>query len=274
MASRLGGIAFVLAWGFLMGLGVPPGPGASARGADTGPEAPYGIPREERYIYRPVPNVAVATRRGTVALERLWQDRPILLTLVYTRCAGVCYPFVRSLKEAIRRVGGLGRDYRVVVLSFDPEDTVETMATMARAVGLADHPDWIFGVTAPAAIEELTRTVGYWTRWDPAARQYDHPSVLIGIDRGRVVRFLVGATVVPERLYEVVRELRGEFVGTYPLPKRNVVFRCLQYRPGRGTTLDWGFLLLPMPGFVAFGMTAFIFWQTRRRRRVGRWDGP
>ncbi|GBC84440.1 hypothetical protein HRbin11_00868 [bacterium HR11] len=272
MASRLGGVAALLGWGLLtLGVGLVPGPGlgALARDAGAGPEGPYGIPREERYLYRPVPNVTVTTRNGTVSLDRLWQDRSVLLTLVYTRCAGVCYPFVRSLKEAVRRVGGLGRDYRVVVLSFDPRDTVETMASMARAVGLADHPDWVFGVTTPAAIERLTRTVGYWTRWDAATRQYDHPSVLIGIDRGRVVRFLVGAAVVPDRLYEVVRELRGEFVGTYPLPRKNVVFRCLQYRPGQGTTLDWGFLLLPAPGFVAFGMTALIFWKVRRRRNVG-----
>lgn len=271
MASRLGGDACVLSWGFLIGIGILLGPGSDVltRGADIGPAGPYGIPREERYVYRPVPDAVVATRGGATSLERLWRDRPILLTLVYTRCVGVCYPFVRSLKEAIRRVGGLGRDYRVVVLSFDPEDTVETMTAMARTVGLADHPDWVFGVTSLEAIDRLTHTVGYWTRWDPAARQYDHPSVLIGIDRGRVVRFLVGATVVPERLYEVVRELRGDFVGTYPLPKKNVVFRCLQYRPGQGTTLDWGFLLLPTPGFVAFGITAFIFWQARRRRRVG-----
>jgi protein SCO1/2 len=263
MASRLGGLASVLVGsGLVLSLGF----GAPARGTEADPEGPYGIPREERYLYRPVPAVEVATQRGVVRLDRLWGERPVLLTLVYTRCSGVCYPFVCSLRDAVRRVGGLGRDYRVVVLSFDPEDTVETMAAMARNVGLADRPDWIFGVTAPTSIQRLTQAIGYWLRWDPTARQYDHPAVLIGVDRGRVVRFLVGATVEPARLYEVIRELRGEMVGTYPLPRKDVLFRCLRYRPGRGVALDWGFILLPAPGFAAFGITAFLFWSVRRRR--------
>lgn len=262
MATRVGRTALVS--GCVMALWL--GGGGILSPALARPAGEDDLPREDRYVYRRVPDVPIYTRTGVVRLSQLWRQKPILLTLVYTRCSGICYPFLRSLKAAVPKVGGLGEDYRVVVLSFDPRDTVETVTDMARSVGLADHPAWVFGVASREDVHRLAEAVGYWSRWDPTLRQYDHPSVLIGIDRGAVVRFLVGGTVAPARLYEVVRELRGEFVGTYPLPKKNVVFRCFQYRPGQGVTLDWGFLLLLLPGGVALGGTAYLFWQGHRAR--------
>lgn len=227
-----------------------------------------GLPQEDRYIYRPFPDAQIEIAGKKVALSQLWQEKPLLFTMVYTRCAGVCYPFVWSLKEAIPHVGGLGKDYRIVVVSFDPEDNVETMQTMARRVGLADQVDWLFGVTSENDIQRLAESIGYWKTWDPTTRQYDHPAMLVGVTQnGHIARFLVGADVAPARLYEVVRELRGEYISAYPLPRKNVIFSCFQYDPAQGLTLDWGFLLLLLPGVVTIGGTCWVFWRAGRIRR-------
>ena len=237
----------------------PPVAGA----ARPGPADPR--PREARYLRHEVPDLAVRGTRGeTLRLSGLWADRPILLALVFTRCAGVCSPFLSSLRSAQASVGGSGTDYRSVVLSFDPRDTPDDMAAMARHLGLEDRRDWTFGVAAAADVERLARAVGFWSRWDESRGQFDHPAMLVAVDRGRVVRLGIGGTVEPVRFQEIVRELRGEFVAAYPLPGR-VLFRCFEYDPRTGRwALGWGFLLLALPAAVTLLGTAAAFAAARR----------
>ena len=228
--------------------------------------APAGVvPDEGRYLLHEVPDVLVRDARGReLRLSSLWAERPMLLALVFTRCAGVCSPFLSSLRSAEASVGGAGTDYRTVVLSFDARDTEEDMAGLAGRLGLDARSDWTFGVAATADVERLARAVGFWFRWDEPTRQFDHPGLLVAVDHGRVVRLSVGGAVEPARLQEVVRELRGEFVAAYPLPGR-VLFRCFEYDPRTGRwALDWGFLLLVFPAAVTFLATAAAFAAARR----------
>jgi LPXTG-motif cell wall-anchored protein len=61
----------------------------------------------------------------------------------------------------------------------------------------------------------------------------------------------------------VVRETRGQFVASYPLPGRTR-FRCFEYDPATGeASLSWGMLVLMVPALVASTATLLLF---RRRR--------
>jgi protein SCO1 len=218
-------------------------------------------PREEDFLYDPVGSVQVMDAHGRVLpLSGLWQRRPLLLVMVFASCAEICPPFLNSLAQAVDEVGGAGERYDVVVLSFDPRDTSHDMARLARMHGLESSPGWTFGVTSPAEARRLARSIGVWTRWDPARRQIDHPALVAAIDRGRLVRLLVGGTVPPRRLREVVWELRHQFVPTYPLPSEKVLFRCFGYDAEKGRlSLDWGILVLLLPGAFMVLCTAWIF---------------
>lgn len=235
-----------------------------ARREQAGP-----LPDEGRYLQKEVPDLLVRDARGgTFPLSKAWAERPILLALVFTRCAGICSPFLSSLRSAEASVGGSGTDYGTVVLSFDPRDTAEDMTALAGRLGLEARPEWTFGVASGAGVERLARSVGFWFRWDEPTRQFDHPALLVAVDRGHVVRLMVGGAVEPVRLLEVVRELRGEFVAAYPLPGR-VLFRCFQYDPRTGRfALDWGFLLLALPSALTLLGTAAIFVAARRGRPI------
>jgi protein SCO1/2 len=219
------------------------------------------LPDEGRYLYRPVPDALVTTAGGEVVrLAERWGERPVLLTLVFASCVQVCPPYLRSLREAVAASGGAGADYEVVVLSFDPYDTPESMAAVARGQGLDRAPGWTFGVAPPAEVERLSRAVGFWSRWDADRLQFDHPAMLAGIDRGRVVRLLVGAEVSRKRLREVLRELAGRMVQAYPLPAEGVLFRCFDFDPRTGgLALDWGAALLVAPGLAMIGGALLIF---------------
>ena len=233
--------------------------------AQRGATPALDLPDEERYANRPIPDiVAHSLQTPRFQLSDVWRERPVLLTLVFTRCSGICSPFLMSLKSAVDALGGLGSEYRAVVLSFDPRDTPADMASLARHIGVSANRDWIFGTSTGAEIERVVQSTGFWFQWDTERGQFDHPAMLVGVRDGRIARLLVGGSVAPIRLKEVVDELRGEFVPAYPLPGK-ALFRCFQYDPAaRRFKPDWGFLLLLLPGCTALFGTFWVFRSARK----------
>jgi len=226
-------------------------------------------PNEDLYVYKEVPDIEIQSA-GTAStrLSTIWQNEPVLLTMIFTHCGGVCSPFLRSLKTAAADAGGLGRDYRIVVLSFDPNDNEADMASLADNLGVRADPGWIFGVASAVDIRRLATASGFWFEWNPSLQQYDHPSVVVAVDRGRVVRMLAGANVPGASLREVVQELRGKFVASYALTGK-VAFRCFEYDPNSGRySLDWGVLLMLLPAAFAVltVVWAFFLVPTERKR--------
>jgi cytochrome c oxidase subunit 1 len=228
-------------------------------------DEPY--PDEARYLDRAVPDVAVeCSPGGALRLSQLWDERPLILAPVFANCAGVCSTFLHSLKAATESAGPPGGAYEVVVVSFDPEDTVRDLARFLRELDVAGNPAWRFCTASSDGIGRLTRSIGFRFRRDEATGQFDHPAVLVGIDRGRVARLLPGSPVDPRRLGEVIGELRREFIPFYPLPRKLLV-RCLSYdvRTDR-FSFDWGALLLFVPGASAVLGTLGIFVLGKRSR--------
>lgn len=250
--------------GWVLGFGVA----AAAEPAALPAALPTAFPTEARYVGRAVPDVVFSTDTGESTLHDYAGDDGLLLALAFTRCSGLCTPFLASLAsaEAIAGAGESGGEsgVRTLVLSIDPRDTVADMSAMAARFGLANDPAWAFGVAAPADIAVLAGAVGFTYAWDETKREYDHPGLLVALRSGKVVRLLGGAEIHPARLQEVVRELRGEFVGTYPLPGR-VLLRCFEYDAAKGQySLGWGFFALLVPGVCAFAGAGAVFGMARR----------
>jgi protein SCO1 len=228
-------------------------------------------PDEDRFINAPLPNILLTTAAGVrTDVASVAGGRPLLLALVFTRCAGVCSPFLFSWRAADGWLPARSAVTRLV-LSFDPRDTPADMAEFASHVGAAGDRGWTFGVAAPEDVRRLADAVGFWYDWDESRQQFDHPAMLAAVRRGRVVRLLVGATVSSARLDEITREASGEFVASYPLPGRSS-FRCVQYDPRTGrVSLDWGSALLLIP-FAAVTLTTAVMFAAgagvRRAQRL------
>lgn len=246
---------------------------AGAVSGETSPQAPVppvNRPDEAVSVYRTVPDIPLRLSDGSeTTLAALWQERPLLLTLVFTRCAGVCSPFVQTMRSLADAEGGGGKDYDLLALSFDPRDDPGTMAAMAENVGAADKPGWRFAVTQPDAVEELTRFLDFQTKWNASTAQFDHPATLVAIDDGRVVRVLTGGALSPARFREVTAELAGDFVAIYP-ENAGVRFRCFEFSPEGKLRPSWGMLLLVYPAVAAVLLVALVFMlRPRQHRRPG-----
>lgn len=213
---------------------------------------------------RPLPDVEVTLADGRrVALSSLWSDKPLLVTMFYNRCSGTCSPFLRSLKRAVDDVGGLGDDYRIVTISFDPKDTPADMGARARSLGLEGQADWLIGTAAPDDVRRLSDALGFWYQYDDTSGEFDHPSQVTAVRDARILGVLMGVKVPSLRFQGLVREARGVFVPLAVQPGQEAFVRCLSYDERTGDVrLDWGMLVLLAPGLAAFGLAALLF---RRR---------
>jgi cytochrome oxidase Cu insertion factor (SCO1/SenC/PrrC family) len=215
-----------------------------------------------------VPDIAVRLDDGrTLHLAALWAERPLLLTFFYRRCAGSCTPFLQAVRDAVDGAGGLGEDYTVVALSFDEADTVAGLRLQAHMLGVLDAPGWSFAVADRADVARLASALDFWYRPVAATGQYDHPSLLVGIERGRVVRALVGDPGGRGDLRGLVAELRGGFTPYYAQAAGRAT-RCFGYDPVSGRLqIEPGALLLAVPALSALACALLAFGVRPRAQR-------
>ena len=111
---------------------------------------------------------------------------PVLLTLNYSACPMLCPLTFRNLTGTIKGMEGLslGRDYRIVTVSIDPEESVEmaraksgeTYAMLPGVDGLQVR--WPFLMGQAAQIDALARAVG--VRYTRLGRSnFAHPTVAV-----------------------------------------------------------------------------------------------
>jgi len=226
---------------------------------------------EERYIYKNIQDVKIITSDGRlISLSEIWDEKPLLLTLIFSRCAGICFPLVWSLKSSVDKVSK-NDDFYVVVLSFDTLDTPEDMNALKNGYGLEGNERWIFGIFADKnEIKSFTGEVGFWYTWIDSISQYDHPGMVIGIRQGKVVRMLIGGNITPVKLREVVQEIKGEFIPFYQIQK-NLAFRCLNYDPETGKIkIGVGAIIMFTPPVLTFALTLIIFGFARGKSQTSK----
>lgn len=230
------------------------------------PRAGLTARAEDRLTGRVLPDIPLTLGDGrSVRLSDLWRNERLLLTFYYRRCPGVCTPFLEWVRDAVNAAGGLGRDYRVLALTFDDAEKVADLRAQAEAFGLLAAPDWSFGVADKEAVARVAAALDFRYRLDPESQQYDHDSLLVGIDRGRVVRAMLGTPGGSPRFRELVWELRGGFVPLYRSPGRTLL-NCLRFDPRTGQArFDWGMLLLTLPAAIALTLAFTTFAGPGRR---------
>lgn len=213
--------------------------------------------KEERGIFTTVHNAPlILSGKSSESLLQVARKQPVLLALVFTRCTGVCSPFLAHLKE---QVSGLDQDtdFRVIVVSFDPRDTATDMQAYAERLGLGASDRWIFAVTPE--IDDLVESVGFSQAWDENNRQFEHDALLAGINtEGYLTRKLLGLRNRSD-LKAMVRSINNEFSPSYRLPTQNRWFSCFNYNPDTGrSTPGLGLLFIALPAVVSFGLLLTI----------------
>jgi protein SCO1/2 len=184
-------------------------------------------------VPRDLPFVDSAGRR--VRFGDYLAGRPLVLALVYHRCQGLCSLLLGGLTSAMRAMSfQVGRDFDVVTVSIDPDETPE-IAAASRAAYLQalgrPSPDtrWAFLTGPSSSIDALAASVGFRFVYVEGQRQFAHVAALFVLTPdGRVARYLYGVEPDPPQLRAALFEAAGGRVGT---SFDRVILRCFAWDP-------------------------------------------
>lgn len=227
-------------------------------------------PTETTLVGRRLPNIDLLSADGNaLTLDELSADRPIFLTLVFSRCAGICSPYLGLLRKAVSAAGGSGQQYQMVVVSFDMRDAQADLRALIEHHSLQNDRGWTFASPKLEADRDLLcNSLDFDYRWDEERQQYNHPAMTVAVRAGKIVRLSVGEEITPARFREMIAEASGQYVPIYPEPGATAaLFRCFDYDPQRGFTPNWGMMILVAPAAVTLILVVVLFRLANTRQR-------
>lgn len=220
--------------------------------------------------------------------------RPVLFLLAYYDCPMLCNMMLGDLQNAVRaQKWELGKDFRVVVLSFDHTNTLADaevkrnifatgvdLERAAKALVAAGAPEGsVQADPAPflLATEQNARlvaeSVGFGYRFIDATGEYAHPSVTTVLSpAGSVSNYLYGRYVSQYDAKQVSLSLADAAAGRLGTVLDRVMFWCYHYDPTRGAYTVQAMRVMQLGGVAimtaVFGGVGLLFWTGRGRRRT------
>lgn len=208
-----------------------------------------------------------------VRLSQYFTGRPVILALVYYECPMLCVQALNGLVKALKVLAlEPGRDYTIVTVSFNPNETPAQAAAkkdeyIARLRKPGAAGAWHFLTGNEASIRVLTDTVGFHYVYDEATKQYAHPTGMIVLTpEGRTSKYVFGIDYGPRDIRLALVEASDNKVGT---PADRLLLYCYHYDPATG---KYGLVLLNViriGGVLTVALIGgFILLMRRRERRV------
>ncbi|MBS1666790.1 MAG: SCO family protein [Bacteroidetes bacterium] len=221
--------------------------------------------KEEGHIYAKVYDAALrGNKLGNTTLYQIVHQNPTILALVFTRCTGICSPFLMQLKEKLESERD-NKKFNIVVISFDPRDTKKDMYLYAKNFGLDDDKRWVFAVTD--SIQHLSQSIGFDPVWDSTRQQYDHEAILVGINtEGYITKKLLGLRSEHE-LALLIGSINNIFSPSYRIPNKNLLFSCFNYNAKTGKNMPGlGLVFIALPAIITLLILLSISYFVRSSR--------
>ena len=221
---------------------------------------------ETRYLGQPVPDVEVMTESGPARLHSLIAERPTILLLAYYTCDGACLTTIQNLARVLRAVDG--PEHRVVVASFDANDSLENLRHVKSTLDRV--PDsWTFGLLPREESARLTQSVGFTFFFSERDRAFIHPSVLVFLSpKADVMRYLYGTEPRAQDIELALIETRDRVQGFNDLVDA-VKLTCYRYDPARSRYVLHPTLIFGGIGLGVLGMTGLFAFSCKRHSKGG-----
>lgn len=166
-------------------------------------------------------------------------DRPVLLTLVYYTCPGICNALLNGLTYTLADMEWTAGDqFEIVTVSIDPTEGSDlasakkgTYLSVYKRPAAADG--WHFLVGEPPAIEALADAVGFGYRYEERTGLYTHAATLmVCTPDGRLSRYINDVVFEPQTVQLALTEAAEGTIGS--TVDRFLLTWCYTYDPSTG----------------------------------------
>jgi len=162
-------------------------------------------------------------------------NRPTIIAPVYLGCMHECPMLLTGLAQTLGKLDLVtpGKDFNVVTLSFDNNDTpaiaLDKKRNYLKAVGRPFPGDaWSYLTGDAVNIRKFTDSIGFRFQRD-GEHDFSHPITLVVIaPDGKIVRYLEGVSFLP---FEVTMALTEASEGRVGSPARKALMYCFSYDP-------------------------------------------
>ncbi len=222
----------------------------------------FNFPNEKKYLSQQAANIDVFDADGNLfTLYSLLQQKPLIISPVYTKCYSLCGVISNGVQNAVSGLGTLGTDFNMVSFSFDSTDAKEDLRNYQLRWNM-DGKHWKSISASSENIKALMASVDYQYDFDPATKEYNHPSILIILTpSGKISRYIYGINPSPRDLKLAVIEAAAE--KNRPGIINGFYLRCFGYDPLTKTyKMDWRFIISTSAGLVIIIIMSGIFIRT------------
>jgi protein SCO1/2 len=208
-----------------------------------------------------------------VNLGQFFQDKPVVLSLVYHECPMLCNEVLEGMLRAFRVLRfDVGKEFDVLTVSFNPREEAplaksakESYIRRYKREGAAEG--WHFLTGDQTSIDRLTKAVGFRYRYDAQKNQYAHAGgIMVLTPQGRLSRYFYGIEFAPKDLRLGLIEASQNKIGSIV---DQVLLFCYHYDPVTG---KYGLVILTTMRIVGvlfvLGLTLYVILMLRRERAL------
>jgi protein SCO1/2 len=222
----------------------------------------------------PLDAILTDEQGNQVALSSYFKDRPVILTFVYYNCPMLCNIILNSVADTLKEIDyQIGRDYRIVTISFDHSEGHELAAAKKQTyldyLGVPGAADgWHFLTGDEETILRLTDTAGFTFAWDEERNDYAHASgIIVATPEGRLSHYFFGVVFEPSDVRLGLVDASQGKIGT--TRDRAMLMFCYMYNPVTGAYSLAIFRLLKAGGVLTMlAVGTFIVLSLRQERRT------
>ncbi len=207
-----------------------------------------------------------------VPLRKYFGERPVLLALVYFECPMLCTQVLNGVTKSLKALNFTpGKEFDVVVVSFDPKETPALAAEkkknyLARYGRPETAAGWHFLTGGAESIEAVTKAVGFRYKYDPKSAQYAHASgIMLATPDGLLARYFYGIDYPTRDLRLGIVEASEERIGS---PVDQILLLCFHYDPSTGKYSLAVMSVIRAAGVATvLAIAGFLIFALRRDRR-------
>jgi protein SCO1/2 len=217
-------------------------------------------------------DIALTDENGRdVKIGDYFGKKPVVLAMVYYECPMLCTQVLNGLYASLLTMNlDAGKDFDVVVVSFDSKETPALAAEKKKAyleryrrAGAEAGTHYLTG--REDQVRRLGDAIGFHYVYDPKINQFAHPAVITVLTpAAHVSRYLLGIEYAPRDLRLALVEASNGQVGT---AVDQVLLYCYHYDPIDGKYGLAVINLVRLGGVLTVaGLGAFILVALRRER--------